>query len=138
CTLSSNSASQGVGGGIYNASGTMTVTSSTLSANSASIFGGGGIYIASGTVRLQNTLVAGNHSTNGPDIAGTLSSTSSYNLVGNGTGLSGISNGVNHNQIGTTASPIDPLLAPLGYYGGFAQTYALLPGSPALDAGDPA
>lgn len=32
----------------------------------------------------------------------------------------------------------DPLLAPLGSYGGGTQTYALLPGSPAIDAGDAA
>jgi hypothetical protein len=30
----------------------------------------------------------------------------------------------------------DPLLSPLGSYGGSAQTVALLPGSPAIDAGD--
>ena len=37
-----------------------------------------------------------------------------------------------HNLIGG-----DPLLAPLGNYGGPTQTMALLPGSPALDKGDP-
>ena len=30
---------------------------------------------------------------------------------------------------------LDPLLAPLGYYGGPTQTLALLAGSPALDKG---
>ena len=37
--------------------------------------------------------------------------------------------------MGTAASPIDPLLAPLGDYGGPTQTMALLPGSPAIHAG---
>ena len=37
--------------------------------------------------------------------------------------------------MGSAASPIDPLLAPLGDYGGPTQTMALLPGSPAIHAG---
>jgi hypothetical protein len=57
--------------------------------------------------------------------------------VGDGTGLSGIGDGVNHNQIGTPGRPIDPRLAPLGSYGGPTRTFALLPGSPAIGAGDP-
>jgi hypothetical protein len=36
---------------------------------------------------------------------------------------------------GTVAAPLNPLLAPLGYYGGPTQTMPLLPGSRALDAG---
>jgi hypothetical protein len=88
---------------------------------------------------LQNTLVAGNRATSGgPDINGAVDDASGYNLVGDGTGLSGISDGVNHNQIGTSANPIDARLSPLGYYGGPTLTYALLPGSPARDAGDAA
>jgi CSLREA domain-containing protein len=139
-TFSANSAN-GDGGGIANISGGLMVTNSTLSANSAGR--GGGIYIfgfPGEVVVLQNTLVAGNRSTNGgPDINGPVDSSSSYNLVGIGdSSLSGISNGVDHNQIGTPASPIDPLLAPLGDYGGPTQTMPLLAGSPALNAGDPA
>jgi hypothetical protein len=130
-----NFAVNGSGGGIYNA-GTLTVSSSTLSANSANQ--GGGIGASAGTLLLQNTLVAGNHATNsGPDLSGAVVGTSGYNLVGDGSGLSGISDGVNNNQIGTSASPIDPRLSPLGYYGGPTQTFALLPGSPARGAGDP-
>ena len=36
---------------------------------------------------------------------------------------------------GTIAQPLNPVLAPLGNYGGPTQTMALLPGSPAIDAG---
>jgi hypothetical protein len=88
---------------------------------------------------LQNTLVAGSRATGSGlgDISGTVDSASGYNLVGNGSGLSGISDGVNHNQIGSADAPLDPLLSPLGYYGGPTRTFALLPGSPALGAGDP-
>jgi chitinase len=40
--------------------------------------------------------------------------------------------------VGTTAAPIDPRLGPLQYNGGLTPTMALLAGSPALDAADPA
>jgi hypothetical protein len=133
-TLSANST--GGFGGIFEFGGTVRVSSSTLSANSANF--GGGIYIQGGTLALQNTLVAGNHSNaSDPDIAGLVSRTSRYNLIGIGTGLGGISDGVNYNHVGTEASPIDPLLAPLDDYGGATQTMPPLPGSPALHAGDP-
>jgi uncharacterized repeat protein (TIGR01451 family) len=97
---------------------------------------------------LENSIVAGNSFSNvllgivsipggGPDVYGTLSNTSTYyNLIGNGSGMSGITNGSNGNQVGNQNSPlIDPKLALLGNYGGPTQTMALLPGSPAIDAG---
>jgi hypothetical protein len=130
-TLSGNFA--GLGGGIYNKSvGTVTVRNSTLSGNSAS-FTGGGIYNL-GTVTLQSTIVAGDTAPNGPDIFGALTTDSAYNLVGDGSGLSGISdNDANHNIVGHPA-----LLGPLGNYGGPTQTMALLAGSPAIANGSPA
>jgi hypothetical protein len=137
-TVSNSTLSGNSGSGIDNR-GTLTVSNSTISSNSF----GGGIYSSIfGTLHLQNTIVAGNQAGGGPgvgpDINGPVDGSSSYNLVGDGTGLSCISNGSNGNQIGTPASPIDPLLAPLGDYGGPTQTMPLLPGSPALNAGDPA
>jgi hypothetical protein len=137
-TISANSAGS-VGGGIDNDHGTLTVTSSTLSTNSG--FFGGGIFNTEGdTLALENTIVAGNRSNpdSGPDIAGLVQSSSSYNLVGIDDGsLAGISDCSQGNQIGSPDSPIDPRLAPLGDYGGPTQTLPLLPGSPAINAGDP-
>jgi predicted outer membrane repeat protein len=138
-TVSGNSATAyntgGYGGGIRSDGGTVTLTNSTLSRNTASR-GGGGIYTLFLALHLDNTLIAGNTaSTSGPDVNGSVDTTSGFNLIGDGTGMSGITNGVNGNQVGTSASPINPLLAPLGSYGGPTQTMALLPGSPALDAG---
>jgi predicted outer membrane repeat protein len=130
-----NNNSSRFGGAIENF-GMLTVVGSTLTANRTTSQVGGGL-INSGTVHLQDTIVAGNVATSGPDISGSVEATSGYNLVGNGSGMTGISDGVNHNQVGTAASPIDPQLAPLGYYGGPTQTYPLLPGSPALGTGDP-
>ena len=41
------------------------------------------------------------------------------------------------NLIGDATSPIDPMLAALANNGGPTQTHRLLPGSPAINAGDP-
>ena len=61
-----------------------------------------------------------------------MSSTSAYNLIGTG-GSGGLVNGTNGNQVGVA----DPGLDPNGLQnnGGPTQTIALLPGSPAIDAG---
>jgi hypothetical protein len=109
------------------------LTNCTLSGNSAKY--GGGIDVTPGSVTLNNTVVAGNTSSSGPDVNGAVASGSGFNLIGDGTKMTGISNGVNGNQVGTSKSPIKALLAALGNYGGPTQTLALLPGSPALDAG---
>jgi hypothetical protein len=140
-TINGNSV-PGSGGGIYNfAQGgntaTLTITNGTISGNSATGGLGGGIFnsTASGgtaTPRLSNTIVAGNttNSTTPNDIDGTVDPSSSFNLIGNG-GAGGLANGVNNNQVGVA----NALLASLGNYGGPTQTMALLPGSPAIDAG---
>ncbi|HEY0347214.1 MAG TPA: choice-of-anchor Q domain-containing protein, partial [Pyrinomonadaceae bacterium] len=142
-TLSGNSISGGgsvnFGGGIYRSSGTLTLTNSTLSGNSVSGGignDGGGIYNNSGaTPKALNTIIAKNTAGNGPDVNGTFTSLG-HNLIGISNGSTGFTNGQNGDRVGTTAAPIDPLLAALGNYGGPTQTIALLPGSPAIDAGD--
>jgi len=118
CTLSGNSAtdcysvngSPGGGGGIGNYSGTVTVNQCTLSGNSAnnSFGGGGGGILDWDTLTLYNSIVAGNS----PD-----------NLFGWGLTTS----------TGVNLTSGDPLLAPLGNYGGPTQTMPPLPGSPAID-----
>ena len=60
---------------------------------------------------------------------------SAHNLIGDGSYLTGISNGSQGNQIGTAQAPIDARLAALGDYGGPTLTMPLLPGSPAFGAG---
>ena len=82
---------------------------------------------------LGNTIVAGNTAaTSGPDVFGTVAS-QGHNLIGKTDGSTGW---VGSDLTGTSATPLDPLLAPLGDYGGPTQTMALLPGSPAIGAGD--
>jgi len=64
CTISGNSTvpglgGPGTGGGIYNESGTVTITNSSLSGNSAGNDGGGGI-ANYGTVTITNSTLSGN------------------------------------------------------------------------------
>jgi hypothetical protein len=123
CTFANDSSF--FGGGISN-EGTATVTNSTLAYNSADAMGGG--IFNDGTVMTFDTIIAGN-TTGGVfrDVDGTLAS-QGHNLIGNTSGGDGFAASDRLN--------LNPLLAPLGNYGGPTQTIALLPGSPAIDAGD--
>ena len=122
----------GSGGGICVENGTATVTNCTISGNSGGA--GGGIDIQAGTNYLGNSIVAGNTSGLGPDIYGAVNS-QGHNLIGNGTGASGITNGSNGDQVGASASLINANLGPLANNGGPTQTMAFLAGSPAIAAG---
>ncbi|RPJ25142.1 MAG: CSLREA domain-containing protein, partial [Chloroflexi bacterium] len=144
-TFSDNSAKSG--GVIWN-SGVVTVTNSTFFNNSASFFGGaiynytyfsmtllnstfannsatksgGGIYNYNwGTINYANTIIA--NSTLGGDCVnlGTLG-LNTNNLVSDGSCSASTSG--------------NPEIGPLADNGGSTQTMALLPGSPAIDAGD--
>lgn len=149
------------GGGIFS-NNTATVVNSTLTGNAAGSLGGA--FFNSKTANFYDSTIAGNFAPQGAGIEHLLGTTtlfgtivarnsvsatnatprdwaglaaasaSSYNLIGDGasTGLTG---GTNHNLVGTAANPLNPLLAPLGDYGGPTQTMALLPGSAALAAG---
>ncbi len=146
CTLSGNTTS-GYGGGIFNyvepnpagsgmTLGTLIVNDSTLSNNSA-LDSGGGIDNDGTSAKLNNTIVAGNTADGtGPDIDGAVAASSANNLIGNGSGMSGIANNdANQNQVGSGSPALNPKLAPLGSYGGPTQTMAPLPGSPAIGKG---
>ncbi len=54
-------------------------------------------------------------------------------MVGKIDGSSGITDGVNNNRTGTSNAPLSAGLVGFGSYGGPTQTFALLPGSPAID-----
>src|SRR5262249_16350858 len=84
-----------------------------------------------GTVKVTKTMVGGNAGAARPDVSGGVTSLGN-NLIGATDGSSGW---VGADLTGTSATPLDALLAPLGNYGGTTQTMALLPGSPAIDAG---
>jgi hypothetical protein len=130
-TISSNSASdQGghgasSGGGIANESLILTISNSTLSQNSASGAGGGILNSSGSTAALQNSIVANNLS--GENCSGTITS-NGFNLSSDDT--------CNFNSPGDMNN-INPNLGPLQNNGGPTQTMALLPGSPAIDTGNP-
>jgi hypothetical protein len=131
----------GSGGGLYVAEGTATLNDNTLSSNqagggkygnggSAAAAFGGGIDNAAGAGALQiyDTIIAGDTaSTADPDLDGSVTSLG-HNLIGNSTGGSGFA--------GSDLVNINPQLGPLQNNGGPTETMALLPGSPAIDAGD--
>jgi hypothetical protein len=117
------------GGGIYNFSGTLILNNSTVTANSA--VSGGGIYPNSGVVTLKNSILAGNSAEgDGQDCFSTIGS-GGHNLLGSTTSC-------NFTQGSDDLLSVDPLLGPLQDNGGPTFTHALLPGSPAIDAGNPA
>jgi hypothetical protein len=128
------------GGGIYNL-GALTVRNSTIANNTAAQAIGGisngdpfGYGNSGATLSLWNTILAGNmDDLGGYDLYGSL--TSGQNLIGNGDGGAGFAAS---DLVGTSYAPINPVLGPLQNNGGPTQTMALLAGSPALNAGDPA
>jgi len=156
CEISGNS-SGNLGGGIYNL-GPLTVNNTTFWDNYGQ-FGGGGIFNggslslvnctitgnlgpgaggglyqyggSGGTTVIRNTIVSGNTSGNpGADVLGQVAS-QGHNLVSSFSGSSG--------WISSDLQVQDPLLAfPPQDNGGGTLTMALLPGSPAIDAGDDA
>ena len=121
-TITGNSALHG--GGL---AGGGNIAHTTFSTNSA-IRDGGALYLTS-PLQLGNTILkAGVSGANIFNNGGSLI-THGYNVCSdNGSGLL---NGPG-DQINT-----DPMLGPLQNNGGPTLTYALLPGSPAIDAGDP-
>jgi hypothetical protein len=132
-TISGNIATAFFGGGITSG-GSITITNSTISGNIAASGSGGGVFNL-GSASVKNTLIALNTASAGPDVSNVFISMG-HNLIGKADGSSGFSNGVNGDQVGSIASPLNPKLGPLQNNGGPTETLALLSGSPAIDAGD--
>jgi predicted outer membrane repeat protein len=144
-TLSGNTA-WGSGGGILNSGGEGTIVNSTLNGNSVAEFYGGAIFNA-GPMTISNSTISDNHAAGSGGIyqdpypgspltlknsivALNTSASHFSDITGPFTG--------NFNFIGTDHPGVDPKLGPLANNGGPTKTMALLPGSPCLNAGDPA
>jgi hypothetical protein len=128
CTLSDNAVAYGDGGAIHNARA-LTLQNNTFSHNSATQ--GGGIYNSNlGSIGIGSTILDGGGAV-GENIfnqGGTITSVG-YNLSSDDGGgyLTGPGDQIN----------TDPLLGPLQDNGGPTFTHELIPGSPAIDMGDP-
>ncbi len=122
-TISENSAASG--GGIWVNANTLTIRSSTVADNSATSQGGG--INANSAMVARNTIIAGNTAPAGPDVYGNLGS-QGHNLISNPQDMSG--------WVDTDLLHVDPVLDVLQDNGGPTSLMALLPGSPAIDAGD--
>ncbi len=109
CTLTGNTSEQGGAVGLSQ-SGVVNLIHCTVVSNTATGGQGGGISGQPGSqLILRNSIVAGNHASNAPNIAG------SFILRG------------------TNLIDTDPQLAALGRHGGPTRTMPPLPGSPAID-----
>ena len=163
CTLSNNSTDY-AGGGIYNTAGSLQISNCTFSGNSARAYGGG-VYTEydRAAERITNCTFSGNSASSGGgiycqgDTTVTVGNTifksgasgeniynaahfvsAGHNLSNdaaggdNGTGPGGLLN-----QPGDIRNT-DPRLGPLADNGGPTKTLALLPNSPAINAGNDA
>ncbi len=159
-----NSAANGNGGGIFVAGGVLNVINSTISGNRAQ-HDGGGIFHSGGLVILTSSTVAFNQADSDDVLGGTgggvftsagasigaINSIFAENQVLTGADdfndIDGALVSFGNNLVGKTtgfvpaltdivlANDADALLADLALYGGLTPNHALLPGSPALDAG---
>jgi len=155
-TVSGNSANRG--GGVYLSYASGTFRNTTISGNEANDDGGGvctladwaqtvdlvnctvydntaddqggGLFIEQTfRVNVKNTILAGNSAgVAGPEVLGEIESYD-YNLIQDTSGAT--LNGL----LGHTITGSSPLLGPLADNGGPTWTHALLPGSPAINAG---
>lgn len=150
-TFADNSA--GTGGGIASHPGTVLISNSTFSGNTATAAGasGGGVATGSPTTVLNSTF-SGNAAAQGGGIASTLPNYSlnfSNSIIANstaggdcfmagtiGTNLNNLVEDGSCSLNGVNFQTGDPQLGLLADNGGPTQTFALLPGSPAIDAGD--
>jgi predicted outer membrane repeat protein len=133
-TVSGNSTA-GLGGGLF--ATTATLISCTIVENIAQT-GGGVFHTGGAAISVKNTIIALNlvgFTGAGPDVSGDFAS-KSHNLIGDGTGSTGFTNGTLDDIVGTSANPIDPKLGPLQNNGGRTKTHALKAGSRAIDRGD--
>lgn len=133
-----------VGAGIDNfGKGTVTLNNVTIALNTANNQGvtdpvngpgfGGGLANEGGSVQVENSIIAGNTAINGtgPDCGGPITA-QGYILIQNPSGCT---------IGGTTTGDLlgaSPRLGPLQNNGGPTFTQALLSGSPAIDAANPA
>ncbi|CAN5375503.1 hypothetical protein BH10ACI1_BH10ACI1_26090 [soil metagenome] len=126
-TIANNTATSGSGGGIYFNGTALNITNSTIAGNIATLNGGGIHKSTSNPGVVRNTIIANNNGdAASPDATGIFISEGN-NIIGNVGTATG--------WIMSDQQNVNPVLSPLGFYGGTGLSFALLTTSPALDAG---
>ncbi len=123
--------------------GLLTISNSTIVNNTSDLEGGGIVNTSGSTAQLRNSIVASNVASNANatalnadnDVRGAFTSLNT-NFIGDSGTSSGFINGFRGDQVGSELSPLDPVFGALAINGGTTETHELLPGSPAIDAGD--
>ena len=135
-TVNGNTATNG--GGVANIAGDTSLTNSTISGNAANS-NGGGVYSFLGDVNFLNVTVASNTANDGGGIFAFEGTATFYlrntivalNTAPNNPNVSGAVGGLTN-----SITSGDPKLGALANNGGTTETRALLPGSPAINAGN--
>jgi parallel beta-helix repeat protein len=139
-TITNSTVSNNHGRGVYvnGQTHTTVIRHSTITGNQGQR--GAGLYSGERLVKVFNSIISGNTDSTGfeHDLY------SRANLYFSILGRDNVANpqfppqNIVGSIIGTNENPIDPLLGPLANNGGPTLTHMLLPGSIAIDAGDPA
>ena len=110
--------------------------------------GGGGVHLATGAQELSGCLIAGNIAPEAPDVLRYIQSPPNPPIVRNGPNLIGVNQGVegffaasaasgvpnaDGDFVGDLIHPLDPMLSPVGDYGGPTRSCLPLAGSLAID-----
>lgn len=128
CTFSGNQAATSGGALGVGPSVGFDLLNCTLTANGASVGGGLSVDAEAGVTRLRNTIIAGNAASELPDLAG-LAQSAGHNVIGSSVELL--------DQQSSDLVAVDARLGALLANGSALPSHAPLPGSPALDTGDP-
>ena len=143
-TISSNTATDGYGGGLYNFTGLTEIGHSTITANTAPTDQGSGVASLGNAeyarTEVHSSIVSGNQNTDVDSVADPEWDTDwdsvnsfvseGYNVIGDGNATSAF------DKSGDQRGVSDPKLGALADNGGPTLTHALLEGSPAIDRGN--
>ncbi len=126
-TISGNAATYAAGAALVTSP--LKLFNSTIAFNTAGLYGGGGLVVQGDTLAMSSTIIADN-SPGGSKFAADFQTdatiTGDHNLVRFSGGMG---------KLPMDTLRVDPMLDVLRDNGGATHTHALLPGSPAIDAG---
>lgn len=136
-TVSTNTA-RTIGGGIYTGSNSnLTLLFSTIANNEIVDGTAGGLWVDNlvSSTTLKATIIANNVAPFNPDCEDVVNTivTEGYNVLGIGDGCANLVDGVNNDQVGSSATPLDARISNLDNNGGPTMSHMPLAGSVALD-----